>query len=235
MVSGVTSVNRTQTTAQTAASAKTSSGFSEALKSATKTAGSLDGIFTSAAEKYSVPVGLLKAVAKAESGFQTDAVSSCGAQGIMQLMPSTASSLGVTDSFNPEQNIMGGAKYLGQLLSSFGGDAKLAVAAYNAGGGAVREYGGVPPYAETQSYVKKVLGYAGMELSASGWSGGTSSSSCASGADASSGTAGSFTLGNVSFSTEDYQLFAKMYVQRLEQGALQDATENAARDGQYVV
>ena len=238
MVSSVTSTDRTRTAgyAQAVASAKTS-GFSDALKSAVgaqsaKKTG-LDGIFQSAAEKYHVPVSLLKAVAKAESGFQADAVSSCGAQGIMQLMPSTAASLGVTDSFNPEQNIMGGAKYLGQLLSSFDGSAKLAVAAYNAGSGAVRKYGGVPPYAETQNYVQKVLGYAGGDISVPE----TAETSNESRTGSSFGTASSgaqengFSLGNISFSLDDYRLFAQMYVQRLEQSVLEDTAERAVRNG----
>lgn len=120
---------------------------------------SLDEIFTEAAEKYNVPVELLKAVGKAESGFDAKAVSRCGAQGIMQLMPATAASLGVTDPFDPEQNIMGGAKYLAGLLNKYDGNASLALAAYNAGSGNVAKYGGIPPFKETQNYVKKVLSY----------------------------------------------------------------------------
>lgn len=120
---------------------------------------SLDAIFSEAAEKYNVPVNLLKAVGKAESGFDAKAVSRCGAQGIMQLMPATAASLGVTDSFDAEQNIMGGAKYLSQLLDKYDGNASLALAAYNAGSNNVAKYGGIPPFEETQNYVKKVLNY----------------------------------------------------------------------------
>jgi soluble lytic murein transglycosylase-like protein len=93
----------------------------------------LDSIFEAASKKYNVPVNLLKAVAKAESNFNSHATSSCGAMGIMQLMPATAKSLGVTDAYNPEQNIMGGAKYLSQMLNQFNGNTELAVAAYNAG------------------------------------------------------------------------------------------------------
>lgn len=118
-----------------------------------------DGYFQAASEAYGVPADLLKAVGRVESNFKADAVSHCGAQGVMQLMPATARSLGVTDSFDPAQNIMGGAKYLRQMLDRFDGDVSKALAAYNAGPGAVAKYGGPPPY--TQSYVNKVLGYMG--------------------------------------------------------------------------
>ncbi len=120
---------------------------------------SLDAIFTEAADKYNVPVQLLKAVGKAESGFDAKAVSRCGAQGIMQLMPATAASLGVTDSFDAQQNIMGGAKYLSGLLDKYEGNKSLALAAYNAGSRNVAKYGGIPPFEETQNYVKKVLNF----------------------------------------------------------------------------
>lgn len=134
----------------------TASGQFSSYMEETKT---LDDIFEEAADKYNVPVELLKAVGKAESGFDTNAVSRCGAQGVMQLMPKTAESLGVTDSFDPEQNIMGGAKYLKELLERYDGDTKLALAAYNAGSGNVAKYGGIPPFEETQNYVVKVMKY----------------------------------------------------------------------------
>ena len=126
----------------------------------------LDEIFEQASQKYGVSVKLLKAVAKAESDFNPNATSGCGAMGVMQLMPGTAKGLGVTDAYDPEQNIMGGAKYLSGLLKEFNGDTKLAVAAYNAGPGSVQKYGGVPPYSETQAYVKKVLASCGEDLTA---------------------------------------------------------------------
>lgn len=111
-----------------------------------------------AAQKYDLPVKLIKGVIMAESNFQVKAVSHAGAQGLMQLMPATAKELGVENPFNIEENIDGGARYLRKMLDSFGGDLKLALAAYNAGPEAVIKHGGkVPPYLETQQYVKRVL------------------------------------------------------------------------------
>jgi soluble lytic murein transglycosylase-like protein len=111
-----------------------------------------------AAGKYNLPTKLIKAVIKAESNFQVDAVSHTGAQGLMQLMPATAEELGVRNPFDIEENIDGGARYLRQMLDSFGGDIKVALAAYNAGPGAVEKYGGqVPPYQETERYINRVL------------------------------------------------------------------------------
>lgn len=110
----------------------------------------------SAARRTGVDAALLRAVIHAESGFNAHALSYKGAQGLMQLMPGTASELGVGDAFDPAQNISGGARYLASLLHDYHGDVKLAAAAYNAGAGAVTKYGGVPPYAETRVYVKRV-------------------------------------------------------------------------------
>ena len=112
-----------------------------------------------AASRYDLSPGLIKGVIRAESNFQIDAVSRAGAQGLMQLMPGTAKELGVTKPFDIEQNIDGGARYLRKMLDSFGGDVKLALAAYNAGPGTVRKYAGNVPYPETIQYVDRVLRY----------------------------------------------------------------------------
>lgn len=109
-----------------------------------------------AATAYGVEESLIRAVMHAESAFKKDAVSSQGAQGLMQLMPATAKELGVKDAMKPADNINGGVKYLSQLLARYDGNTKLATAAYNAGPGAVKKYDGVPPYAETEAYVKRV-------------------------------------------------------------------------------
>lgn len=118
-----------------------------------------------AAAKYGVDPSLALAVAQQESGLNPNARSSAGAIGVMQLMPATAAQLGV-DPNDPAQNIDGGVRYLSQLLSQFGGDTSLALAAYNAGPGAVQKYGGVPPYAETQNYVSSILAKLGLTFSA---------------------------------------------------------------------
>lgn len=120
---------------------------------------SLDAYFEEAAAKYNVDVKLLKAIAHAESNFNPNATSSSGAMGVMQLMPSTAKSLGITDAYNAYDNIMGGAKVIAEHLANYNGDVSLALAAYNAGSGNVAKYGGVPPFTETQNYIKKVLAY----------------------------------------------------------------------------
>ena len=114
-----------------------------------------DAIRTASAES-GVDQAFLRAVIHAESAFNPNALSLKGAQGLMQLMPGTASDMGVLDAFDAGQNIRGGARYLAQLLRTFGGDEQLAAAAYNAGPGAVQRYKGVPPFAETQVYVQRV-------------------------------------------------------------------------------
>lgn len=119
-----------------------------------------DHLITKTAEKYNVDSDLVKAVIKAESNFNHQAVSRKGARGLMQLMPATASSLQVHDSFHPEKNIDGGVRYLRYLLNVFRGDLSLALAAYNAGEKAVAKYNNsIPPYQETQHYVRRVLSY----------------------------------------------------------------------------
>lgn len=119
----------------------------------------LEEYFKEASETYGVDINLLKAIARQESNFNPSATSSAGAMGVMQLMPSTAKGLGVTNAYDAQQNIMGGAKLMAQNLKKYNGDVSLALAAYNAGGGNVDKYGGIPPFKETQNYVKKVLGY----------------------------------------------------------------------------
>lgn len=126
---------------------------------------SLDDIFNEVSNEYGVNVNLLKAVAKAESDFDTEAVSYCGAQGIMQLMPTTAESLGVEDPFDARQNITCGAKMLAYLLDDYNGNVTLALAAYNAGSGSVSKYGGVPPYKETLGYIDRINDILGGALS----------------------------------------------------------------------
>lgn len=119
-------------------------------------AGDTESLIKTAAQKYQVDPRLVAAVAQTESGGSQDAVSPAGAVGVMQLMPDTAAGLGV-NPYDKAQNIEGGAKYLRQMMDTFGGDVQKAVAAYNAGPQAVKEYNGVPPYRETQDYVNRVL------------------------------------------------------------------------------
>jgi len=110
-----------------------------------------------AARRHGLDPALVLAVVAVESGFRPEAVSSKGAQGLMQLMPRTAESLGVSDAFDPEQNLDAGVRHLEALLKLYGGDLTRALAAYNAGQGAVARHGGVPPYRETRAYVRRVL------------------------------------------------------------------------------
>jgi soluble lytic murein transglycosylase-like protein len=130
----------------------------EVLDEVAAPAGSdLRDLAAAAARRHGLDPDLVMAVVSVESGFRPQAVSPKGAQGLMQLMPRTASSLGVADAFDPAQNLDGGARHLGQLLTLYGGDLARALAAYNAGEGAVDRHRGVPPYRETRAYVKKVL------------------------------------------------------------------------------
>jgi soluble lytic murein transglycosylase-like protein len=111
---------------------------------------------TAAAKRHGIDPALLAGLVKQESGFNANARSGAGAQGLTQLMPGTAAGLGVTNPLDPAQSLEGGAKYLAQQLKAFDGDVARALAAYNAGPGAVQRFGGVPPYAETQNYVRAV-------------------------------------------------------------------------------
>jgi soluble lytic murein transglycosylase-like protein len=122
--------------------------------------GEYESLVDEAAARNGLDPAVLHGLIQQESGFDASATSSAGASGLTQLMPGTASSMGVADPLNPAESIEGGARYLGQLMDRFGGNTEDALAAYNAGPGAVERYGGTPPYAETQSYVGKVLGYA---------------------------------------------------------------------------
>ncbi len=151
-------VGRTNNTAS-----KSGNEFKNVLKSIVNVPQNLEEIFKEAANKYGVPEKLLKAVAKVESNFNPSATSKKGAAGIMQLMPATAKSLGVSNPYDAKSNIMGGAKYLKEHLERFNGNVELTLAAYNAGGNNVKKYGGIPPFKETQEYVKKVIGFMGND------------------------------------------------------------------------
>ena len=127
------------------------------FKTTTNALPNFEDIIREQSAKNGVDENLLKAVIKTESGFNPNARSGAGAMGLMQLMPQTAESLGVLDPYNPEQNVEGGTKYLKKLLSKYDGNKEMALAAYNAGPGTVDRYGGIPPYRETQNYVKSIL------------------------------------------------------------------------------
>lgn len=116
-------------------------------------------IIKKASATYGIPEKLIAAIIKQESNFNPSVVSHAGAQGLMQLMPGTARYIGVTNPFDNEQNIMGATKYISEMYNKHGKDLTLTLAAYNAGPGNVAKYGGVPPFKETQNYVRKVLGY----------------------------------------------------------------------------
>ena len=128
--------------------------------SGTVSGGQYDQLINQSAAKYGIDPALLKGLIQQESGFDPNSTSGAGAVGLTQLMPGTAAALGVSNPRDPAQSIDGGAHFLKQMLDTFGGDVSKALAAYNAGPGAVQRYGGVPPYSETQDYVQKVEAYA---------------------------------------------------------------------------
>ncbi len=128
----------------------------EILRGRAMTSGELDSIIQEAARRHDVDPNLVRALIKVESNFDAHAVSRKGAIGLMQLMPSTARTLNVSNPFDPQQNVDGGVRHLKRLLQDFNGDVKLSLAAYNAGAGAVTRSNGVPPYAETRAYVKRI-------------------------------------------------------------------------------
>lgn len=131
--------------------------FASALPAVRVSPGDVRGAIAAASQRYGVSRDLIEAVAWQESRYRQSAVSPKGATGVMQLMPGTARDLGV-DRFDLAQNVHGGTAYLSKMLNRFGGDVRLALAAYNAGPGAVEKHRGVPPYAETQAYVSAILG-----------------------------------------------------------------------------
>jgi soluble lytic murein transglycosylase-like protein len=138
-----------------------------AARAARATPEALQPIIQEAAARTGLSPDLIDAVIRTESGYRTNAVSRVGAQGLMQLMPGTARSLGVSNPMDARQNVMGGSEYLSKQIARFGSVEK-ALAAYNAGPGAVQKFGGIPPYAETQRYVRKVLSHVGGPLGPKG-------------------------------------------------------------------
>ena len=206
-----------------AASAGTkSASFQDSVKNALKTTESMESIFQEAAQLYGLDVNFLKAIGKAESGFNSQAVSSAGAQGVMQLMPATARSLGVEDSFDARSNIMGGAKYIAGLLERYQGN--------------VEKYGGSPPFKETQNYVQKVLSYAGEDMDLSGilTTGAAGGSAYQSAVDLLSQLAAGTGSMGLAFSQEDAQYMVELMRLKMEtmfnSQVLSDEEESGAVD-----
>ena len=174
----VAQMNAPTTPAPAPAAAAPASSFAGALAAAqtspsaapvsgTGASSAFDAQINAAAASNGIDPALLKGLVSQESGFNPSARSGAGAVGLTQLMPGTAAALGVTNPLDPAQSLQGGAKYLREQLDRFGGDEQLALAAYNAGPGAVQKYGGVPPYAETQNYVRAVQANAAAYRAAS--------------------------------------------------------------------
>ena len=127
------------------------------VRAAVSVSGDYDEVIRSASDRHSIDADLVRAVIKAESGFNSNARSSKGAMGLMQLMPDTARLYNVLNAYDPVDNVDGGVRHLRMLLERFQGDLRLSLAAYNAGSGAVEKFGGIPPYVETREYVRRVL------------------------------------------------------------------------------
>ncbi len=145
----------------TSGAATTAAGYATQSPTAAASAGGeYEALIAQAAQRNGIEPAILHGLIQQESGFDPNSRSSAGAMGLTQLMPGTASSLGVANPFDPAESIEGGARYLGKLMSEFSGNTTDALAAYNAGPAAVSQHGGVPPYPETESYVSKVLSYA---------------------------------------------------------------------------
>lgn len=215
----------------------TSTNFTNYMNQSQSYGDYLEQIFDKASYTYNVSKDLLKAMAKAESNFRADATSRCGAMGIMQLMPGTAASLGVTDAYDPEQNIMGGAQYISRLLEKYNGNLSYAIAAYNAGSGNVDKYDGIPPFNETQNYVAKVLQYLeeGVTIPSSSVTGtGYSSAAIQSMTGTASTDSALQQILNKYFDYDDYleflQLFTRVIYEKLTGTELETETKDKTED-----